>query len=103
MWVLGLHKVHGEESIVVLLVHGELILSCSDSSSSMAHSGCSCSSLNQLVHLFSFLFQSSPFSCGMFTQFQTLPSLSLLWVIPLLGPSLFPHPLISSSDPPCHS
>ncbi|CAA7033798.1 unnamed protein product [Microthlaspi erraticum] len=26
MWVLGLHKVHGEESIVVLLVHGELIL-----------------------------------------------------------------------------
>ncbi|CAA7018798.1 unnamed protein product [Microthlaspi erraticum] len=24
MWVLGLHEVHGEESIVVLLVHGEL-------------------------------------------------------------------------------
>ncbi|CAA7046717.1 unnamed protein product [Microthlaspi erraticum] len=33
MWVLGLHKVHGEESIVVLLVHGELILFlCSASS-----------------------------------------------------------------------
>ncbi|CAA7062196.1 unnamed protein product [Microthlaspi erraticum] len=59
MWVLGLHKVHGEESIVVLLVHGELILLfCS--ASSMAHLGSLLITLiNQLVHLFSFLFTLS--------------------------------------------
>ncbi|CAA7045557.1 unnamed protein product [Microthlaspi erraticum] len=41
MWVLGLHEVHGEESIVVLLVHGELLLlfSSCGSTSSMVHLG----------------------------------------------------------------
>ncbi|CAA7059164.1 unnamed protein product [Microthlaspi erraticum] len=63
MWVLGLHKVHGEESIVVLLVHGELILLLSSSASSMAHLGSPLVIfINQLVHLFSFLFTLSPHS-----------------------------------------
>ncbi|CAA7020061.1 unnamed protein product [Microthlaspi erraticum] len=63
MWVLGLHKVHGEESIVVLLVHGELILLLLFLS--LFH-GSSWFPLvifiNQLVHLFSFLFTLSPHS-----------------------------------------
>ncbi|CAA7034123.1 unnamed protein product [Microthlaspi erraticum] len=61
MWVLGLHKVHGEESIVVLLVHGELILLLLFLS--LFHWLILVPLLiifiNQLVHLFSFLFTLS--------------------------------------------
>ncbi|CAA7058038.1 unnamed protein product [Microthlaspi erraticum] len=48
MWVLGLHKVHGEESIVVLLVHGELLLLLC-STSSMVHLGYSLAHSHQPI------------------------------------------------------
>ncbi|CAA7043378.1 unnamed protein product [Microthlaspi erraticum] len=79
------------------------------SASSMAHLGSLLITLiNQLVHLFSFLFTLSlitsssleshpPLEQGSL-QSQTLPcSLSLLWVIPLLGSPFFPQPLFQTA------
>ncbi|CAA7034590.1 unnamed protein product [Microthlaspi erraticum] len=74
MWVLGLHKVHGEESIVVLLVHGELSSSCSPQPPPLAHLGSLLLIfINQLVHLFSFLFTLS-----LITSFFIWRAISLL-------------------------
>ncbi|CAA7042301.1 unnamed protein product [Microthlaspi erraticum] len=57
VWVLSLHKVHGEESIVVLLVHGELILLllCLSLFHWLILVPLLVIFINQLVHLFSFL------------------------------------------------
>ncbi|CAA7018747.1 unnamed protein product [Microthlaspi erraticum] len=104
MWVLGLHKVHGEESIVVLLVHGELILLLFASSIGSSWFP-SCHFINQLVHLFSFLFTLSlitsffiwrtipPLEQGSLQSQISLLTLTTNRVIPLLGSPFFPQSL----------
>ncbi|CAA7016383.1 unnamed protein product [Microthlaspi erraticum] len=73
MWVLGLHKVHGEESIVVLLVHGEFSSSSCGSTPPWFILVLSCSLHQPIVHLFSFLFTLS-----LITSFFTWRTISLL-------------------------
>ncbi|CAA7051112.1 unnamed protein product [Microthlaspi erraticum] len=90
------HKVHGEESIVVLLVHGELILlflwlSLLHGSSWLLschfHQPLITSSPSSSLQIITFLFQVHP------NLKLSLLTLTTNGVIPLLGPPFFPQSL----------